>query len=82
MCIFKKYKDLFGKPGTGVHQYKIFDVIIVDNLINLILSILMKYFMNIPFELSIIIVYILGLLFHYLFGVQTESMKYLGLKCL
>ena len=82
MCIFKKYKDLFGKPGTGVHKYKIFDVIIVDNLINLILSILMKYFMNIPFELSIIIVYILGLLFHYLFGVETESMKYLGLKCL
>ena len=38
--------------------------------------------MNIPFELSIIIVYLLGLLFHYLFGVKTESMKYLGLKCL
>ena len=82
MCIFKKYKDLFGEPGTSVHKYKIFDVIIVDNLINLILSILMKYFMNIPFELSIIIVYLLGLLFHYLFGVKTESMKYLGLKCL
>ena len=82
MCIFKKYKNLLGKPGTGVHKYKIFDVIIVDNLINLILSILMKYLTSIPFELSIIIVYLLGLLFHYLFGVKTESMKYLGLKCL
>lgn len=82
MCIFKKYKDLFGKPRTGVHKYKIFDVIIVDNLLTVFLAIFIKYLTSIPFELTIIFSYLLGLLFHYLFGVQTESMKFLGLKCL
>ena len=81
MCIFKKYKDIFGKPGTGVHQYKIFDVIIVDNIITIILAFLIKNYFSLPFELSIIISYVLGIIFHYLFGVKTETMKYFGIKC-
>jgi len=82
MCIFKKYKDLFGKPGTGVHKYKILNINIVDNLVTIVGCVCLYFVSNIPFDLIVIFVYLLGLLFHYLFGVQTESMKYLGLKCL
>lgn len=82
MCIFKKYKDLFGKPGTGVHKYKILNINIVDNLVTIVGCVCLYFVFNIPFDLIVIFVYLLGLLFHYLFGVQTESMKYLGLKCL
>lgn len=25
-----KYKDIFGKPMTGLHKYRIFDIAVVD----------------------------------------------------
>jgi len=29
MCIFAKYKDIFGKPGTGAHSYRILNIAVV-----------------------------------------------------
>jgi hypothetical protein len=27
-----KYKDMFGKPNTGVHKYRLFNIAVVDVL--------------------------------------------------
>lgn len=31
-----QYKDLLGKPGTGIHSFRIFDIAIVDLLVVLL----------------------------------------------
>jgi hypothetical protein len=41
MCIFAKYKDIFGSPGTGVHSYRIFDIAVVDMAFTIILIIVL-----------------------------------------
>lgn len=33
-----QYKDLLGKPGTGVHKFRVFDIAIVDLSVVLLLG--------------------------------------------
>lgn len=81
MCIFKQYSNIFGKVGEGVHKLKFMNVIVIDNLLTILLSTVISYFINIPFPIVIIGVYILSIIIHYLFGVQTKTLSYLGIKC-
>jgi hypothetical protein len=78
-CPFHKYKDLLGKPNTGIHKYRIFDTPIIDHVVTLIAAILTSYFTDITFELSIFLWYGLGLLLHKLFCVKTNTNKILKL---
>ena len=39
-----KYKDIFGKPGEGAHQYRIFDIAIVDTVLTVLLAFVIAYF--------------------------------------
>ena len=41
--MFCKYKNIFGEPNTGLHEYRILDIAIVDVL----LTILAAFFINI-----------------------------------
>jgi hypothetical protein len=29
-CLFGKYRDIFGRPGMGVHSYRVFGIAVVD----------------------------------------------------
>ena len=80
-CPFSKFKDFFGKPGEGVHQYKFMGVAIVDLLLSIVLAIIVSHFTTMPHVLSIITVLLLGLVLHVLFGVPTQAVKWLGLAC-
>ena len=31
--MFCKYKNIFGEPNTGLHEYRILDIAIVDKII-------------------------------------------------
>ncbi len=69
-----KYKDIFGKPKEGVHSYRIFDIAIVDLLLTLIGGYLIhKYYAYkyISLSLTIFIFFILGIVMHKLFCVNT-----------
>ena len=39
-----KYKDVFGRPGEGVHALRLFDVAVVDVVMTLIVAILIARF--------------------------------------
>lgn len=78
-CPFSKYKDLFGKPNTGVHNYRLFDSPIVDNLITIISAVIFSYLSGISIELSIFLWYGLGMLLHKLFCVETCTNKLLNI---
>lgn len=80
-CPFEKYKDFFGKPGTGVHKYRLLKSAGVDYILSILLAMVLTYFTKVPLVLMTIIVLIVGIILHTLFGVNTETVKYLRLSC-
>jgi hypothetical protein len=73
-----KYKNIFGKPGTGIHQYKFKGTAIVDYLATILVAFLITYFTDIPLVITTIGLLILGILFHYLFGIESHAIRYLS----
>ena len=69
---FTKFKDIFGKPNEGIHKYKIGGIAAVD----LGLTLGAAYFISstnwIP---AFIILLILSIFVHLLFGVDTTLIK-------
>lgn len=72
-CPFRKYKDLLGKPNTGIHKHRLSESPIIDNLVVIIWAILFAYYFSISIELSIFLWYGLGLILHKLFCVKTRT---------
>ena len=69
-----QYKDILGKPKEGVHQYRIFNIAIVDLSLTVLVAFLIAlYFKLNLFKSSILLIMIfgLGILMHYLFCVKT-----------
>ena len=81
MCIFSEYKNIFGKVGEGVHKYRFLNVAVDDYYLTILLAMFITYITDIPLLLTTAILLLLSILFHYLFGVQTNTLKYLGIKC-
>ena len=81
MCIFKKYKDIFGQPGTGAHSWRFLGVAGVDFFLTFIVACLTTYFTKIPLVITTVGWFILAMLVHILFGVQTSTLTWLGFKC-
>ena len=81
MCIFSKYKDIFGEAGKGVHSYRFLNTALLDYILTILGAILLTYLTDIPLVLTTIGLLVLGLILHYLFGVNTNSLKYLGITC-
>ena len=71
------YKYIFGKPKEGVHQYRIFDIAIVDFLSTIAGAYLIAKFTNQDFKLVLFILFLLGIIVHHLFCVQTTIDKFL-----
>ena len=68
------YSDLLGEPGEGIHQYRLFDIAILDVLLTFIVAfilskteVLHKY----RYIYILIGLFILGILLHRLFCVKT-----------
>ena len=80
-CPFRQFRDIFGDPGKGIHAYRIFDTALVDYILSLLGAMLMTYLTAIPLVLTTIIVLISGIIFHALFGVDTNTLRFLGIRC-
>lgn len=81
MCIFKEYKNIFGEIGKGPHQYRFLNTALVDYILTILGAILITYLTGIPLVLTTIGLLLLGIILHYLFGVNTNTLKYLGITC-
>lgn len=66
-----QYKDIFGKPKTGAHRYRVFDLAIVDVVMTIVAAYIIARFFKKCFWKTLIILFILGILLHYLFCVNT-----------
>jgi len=39
-----KYKNIFGKPGKGIHSYRFFNIAIVDVFLTIIAGLILQKF--------------------------------------
>lgn len=80
-CPFSTYSDIFGKAGTGVHSFKILDTAMVDYILTILLAFFLAWITGIPLVVMTVIAFIVGIILHALFGVNTKSVQFLGLSC-
>lgn len=73
----KEYKDMFGAPNTGVHQYRILDIAVVDLGVTLGASYLISKKLKISYYKTVVSMLLLGIVIHRIFGVKTKVDKLL-----
>lgn len=72
-----QYKNIFGKPGEGIHKYRVFNIAIVDTVLTIIVALLISYIFKTNIWITLIILFLLGIVFHKIFCVQTTIDKLL-----
>jgi len=79
-----KYKNIFGQVNTGIHSYRLFNIAIIDVLFTILgayllyhlqIFIFSKY--HITFINILIFLFILGIILHKIFCVNTTINKLL-----
>ena len=66
-----QYKNAFGKPGEGAHQYCIFNISIVDTLLTILLAYAISHFSGVSLVYVISFTFLLGIIVHRIFCVRT-----------
>jgi hypothetical protein len=72
---FCKYKDIFGKPKEGPHSYRILNIAIVDTVLTIIIGYLISKIFKLKLSYVIITLFILGIIVHKMFCVETTLTK-------
>jgi hypothetical protein len=72
-----KYNNILGEPGKGIHSYRLFGVAIADVTMTVIAAALISYFLKYSFILTLITLFILGIVLHKIFCVKTTIDKLL-----
>ena len=75
----QKYKDIFGKPGKGIHRFRVCNLAVVDILLTFLLAKILQValFPYISYSVVLLCTFVLGIFMHLLFGVQTPIQKFL-----
>ena len=63
--------EIFGKPGEGVHSVRLFNIAILDVIGTIIGAWIISSFFNVSFKITLVSLFILGIILHRLFGVKT-----------
>jgi fatty acid desaturase len=66
-----KYKDLFGKPNTGLRKYRIFNIALYDVVVTTVIVYAITWYFSWPFPQTLALVFILGIFVHRIFDVRT-----------
>ena len=70
-----KYKNALGKPNEGVHSYRFMGVAIVDTVMTVVAAYFISYKFKKPFGITLLSLFILGIILHKLFCVRTTIDK-------
>ena len=62
----------------SLRKYKLFDVILLDNIATIIFAMWLSQKINKPFPLVLIGIYILSIIIHYMFKVDTKTLRLLN----
>lgn len=73
----EKYKDIFGKPNENLHTHFL-NIAIFDLVLTILFAFIITLIINFTFWnfiIIFIIIFSIGQLFHFIFGVQTSFIK-------
>jgi hypothetical protein len=70
-----KYKNILGEPGKGIHKYRIFNIAIVDVLLTILLALFISYIIKTNFWITLLVVFLIGIITHRIFCVKTTIDK-------
>jgi hypothetical protein len=75
----RKYKDIFGKPNEDVHSHRIpiINLAAVDVILTIAAAYCISRYYNTSFFIMMIILFIIGIVSHEVFGVNTQLNKYI-----
>lgn len=79
-CPFGNFSNIFGEPGKGVHSVRLLDVAILDVFGTIGIAGLIAYFKNYTtkqFFIVLIILFIMGIILHWMFCVNTTVNKWI-----
>jgi len=65
------FANIFGAPGTGVHSIRVFNIAIVDVIFTFIFAYIINYFVKGNYYQVLLFLFILGIILHRLFCVNT-----------
>lgn len=74
------YKDILGIPQKGFHASRLMGFALNDTLGTIALALLIAYVWKLNFWRTLLITFIVGEVLHYLFGVQTAFLSFIGIK--
>jgi|TARA_B110000114_G_C15093877_1_gene400142 hypothetical protein len=80
-CPLHKFRYVLGEPKKGIHKHRFLNTAVADYIMTLLSAVAISYTMNIPLVLSTITLFILGIVLHVVFGVETNTTRYLGINC-
>ena len=72
-----KYKHSLGIPNEGIHSYRLFGLAIMDVLMTIVAAFFISYFFKKSFYITLICLFVLGIILHRLFCVRTTIDKLL-----
>jgi hypothetical protein len=73
------YKHVLGIPGQGVHALRMGGISVHDTWMTVVGAALIAYFFNYSFLYTLVGLFVLGEVLHYLFGVQTAFLTMIGI---
>ena len=72
-----QYKDLFGRPREGAHAYRLFDVAVVDVVATIVVAFIIARVFGFVFWKSLVALFLLGIISHRVFCVETTVDKWI-----
>lgn len=71
-------KPIFGEPtNTGMRKYRIFGISIMDVAVVVIICYIISFYLKYNFWITLVIVFLLGIIVHRIFCVRTTIDKLL-----
>jgi len=77
---FCKYSTIFGYPNQGIHSYRLFNIAIVDVIGTLFIGYIINKITKIKLYIINIVLFIIGIIMHKIFCVNTTINKLLFSK--
>lgn len=75
--MFCNYRNLLGEPNKGIHKYRIFNIAIADVILTIIAACIFSWIFRANFWITLIILFLLGIILHRIFCVKTTIDKLL-----
>ena len=73
-----QFKDIFGVPGQGVHRWRFGDAAATDYFLTILGAWLLNRWTGVPVVLTTILLFVAGILLHWLFCVPTGAVRFLS----